>query len=94
MFGNRGIYHEGWTACTRHSMPWVMTGTLPKFNDDVWELYAPDDWSQANNIAAQNPAEAASCSRYSCLRAPNTTSFLWTIAGWSVSTPILPGAPI
>jgi arylsulfatase len=33
----------------------VLTGTFPKFADDVWELYAPDDWSQANNIAASNP---------------------------------------
>ena len=24
MFGNRGIYHEGWVACTRHSIPWLM----------------------------------------------------------------------
>ena len=23
----------------------------------MWELYAPDDWTQANNIAAQNPAK-------------------------------------
>ena len=23
MFCNRGIYHEGWTAVTRHSIPWV-----------------------------------------------------------------------
>ena len=23
MFCNRGIYHEGWTAVTRHSTPWV-----------------------------------------------------------------------
>ena len=21
MFVNRGIYHQGWTACTRHSTP-------------------------------------------------------------------------
>lgn len=57
MFANRGIYHEGWTACTKHAVPWVMSGAFPKFNDDVWELYAPDDWSQANNIAASNPAK-------------------------------------
>ena len=57
MFANRGIYHEGWTACTRHSTPWVAVPSLPKFDDDVWELYAPDDWTQANNIAAQNPAK-------------------------------------
>jgi hypothetical protein len=55
MFGNRGIYHQGWSACTRHSIPWVMAGTFPKFADDVWELYAAGDWSQANNIAATNP---------------------------------------
>ena len=24
MFVNRGIYHKGWTAVTRHSTPWVM----------------------------------------------------------------------
>ena len=24
MFVNRGIYHQGWTAVTRHSTPWVM----------------------------------------------------------------------
>ncbi len=24
MFGNRAIYHDGWVACTRHSIPWVM----------------------------------------------------------------------
>ena len=23
MFTNRGIYHEGWTACTKHAVPWV-----------------------------------------------------------------------
>ena len=23
MFGNRGIYHQGWTAVTRHSTPWI-----------------------------------------------------------------------
>jgi hypothetical protein len=32
-----------------------MAGTFPKFADDVWELYAAGDWSQANNIAATNP---------------------------------------
>ena len=24
MFVNRGIYHKGWTAVTRHSTPWVV----------------------------------------------------------------------
>jgi arylsulfatase len=56
MFVNRGIYHKGWTACTRHSVPWVMGTGLPAFGEDVWELYGPDDWTQAHNIALENPA--------------------------------------
>ncbi len=24
MFGNRAIYHDGWVAATRHSIPWLM----------------------------------------------------------------------
>ena len=39
MFGNRGIYHKGWTAVTRHSTPWLPNEELPAFDDDVWELY-------------------------------------------------------
>ena len=26
MFGNRGIYHKGWSAVTKHRTPWVMVG--------------------------------------------------------------------
>lgn len=58
MFGNRGIYHEGWVACTRHSTPWVLVPKLPDLHEDVWELYNVDeDFSQANNLAAANPAK-------------------------------------
>ncbi len=57
MFGNRGIYHEGWVACTRHSIPWLMV-PLPPVKDDVWELYNVDkDFSEADNLAQQNPAK-------------------------------------
>jgi len=41
MFVNRGVYHQGWTAATRHSTPWVVGGELPALDDDVWELYEP-----------------------------------------------------
>jgi arylsulfatase len=55
MFCNRGIYHEGWTAVTRHSTPWVMA-ELPPFSQDVWELYdTTTDWSQAHDRAAELP---------------------------------------
>jgi arylsulfatase len=59
MFCNRGIYHEGWTAVTRHSTPWVMGPSLPPFDDDVWELYEPGDWSQARDLAAEMPEKLA-----------------------------------
>ena len=57
MFGNRGIYHKGWTAVTRHSTPWLLGGEkIPAFDDDNWELYdTSKDWSQANNLAQQMP---------------------------------------
>jgi hypothetical protein len=54
MFCNRGIYHQGWTAVTRHSLPWVAT-EMPAFDDDIWELYGPDDWTQARDISAEQP---------------------------------------
>ena len=54
MFGNRGIYHKGWTAVTKHSTPWT-TDPPPPFDDDVWELYAPDDWTQAHNVGKDSP---------------------------------------
>ncbi|HET7221201.1 MAG TPA: arylsulfatase [Vicinamibacterales bacterium] len=57
MFGNRGIYHKGWTAVTRHKTPWLLVGeTVPPFDEDVWELYDTNtDWSQAKNLAKQMP---------------------------------------
>jgi len=57
MFGNRGIYHRGWTAVTRHKTPWLLVGEkTPAFDDDVWELYDTNkDWTQASNLAKQMP---------------------------------------
>jgi arylsulfatase len=58
MFGNRGIYHKGWTAVTKHRTPWE-TGVddkPPAFDDDVWELYdVTTDWTQAHDLARENP---------------------------------------
>jgi arylsulfatase A-like enzyme len=54
MFCNRGVYHQGWTAVTRHSIPWVLT-EMPAFDDDIWELYGPDDWTQAHDLSKENP---------------------------------------
>lgn len=57
MAGNRGIYHKGWTAVTRHRTPWE-TGMvkLPAFDDDVWELYDTNtDWTQSKDLAREYP---------------------------------------
>jgi arylsulfatase A-like enzyme len=57
MFGNRGIYHKGWTAVTRHKTPWLLVEEkVVAFDDDVWELYDTNkDWSQAKNLAKEMP---------------------------------------
>jgi arylsulfatase A-like enzyme len=62
ILGNRGVYHKGWTAVTKHRTPWT-TETPPAFNDDVWELYGPDDWTQAHNLAKENPQKLADMQR-------------------------------
>ncbi len=64
MFGNRGIYHKGWSAVTKHRTPWVMTGDLQPLDDDVWELYdGAHDYSQAHNLIADQPEMMAKLQR-------------------------------
>jgi arylsulfatase A-like enzyme len=65
MFGNRGIYHKGWSAVTKHRTPWRMTGfTPPAFDDDVWELYdGSSDDTQARNLVADHPDMLAKLQR-------------------------------
>jgi arylsulfatase A-like enzyme len=56
MVGNRGIYHDGWTAVARHGVPWQMAGEPRPFVDDRWELYdTSHDWSQARDLADRMP---------------------------------------
>ena len=62
MFVNRDIYHQGWTAVTRHAVPW-MGGEAPTIADDVWELYSPDDHTQAHDLAADDPDKLAELQR-------------------------------
>jgi len=58
MFGNRGIYHDGWMASTRHGrLPWQTLGfATGDFDGDKWELYhVAEDFSQADDLAAKHP---------------------------------------
>jgi arylsulfatase len=55
MFCNRGIYHKGWSAVTRHSTPFIVE-KLPAYDDDVWELYDGNkDWTQARDLSKEMP---------------------------------------
>ena len=53
---NRGIYHDGWYACTTPwAAPWLLaTGKLPDVNDYKWELYnVAVDYSQNHDLKGQ-----------------------------------------
>ena len=60
MFGNRGIYHQGWTAVTKHSTPWTPS-RRPVRRGRLGAL-RPGDWTQAHNVAAANRRSWPSCS--------------------------------
>jgi arylsulfatase A-like enzyme len=57
MIANRGIYNDGWYACTTppHG-PWILNAPLPPIADYKWELYnLNQDWTQYNDLAAKDP---------------------------------------
>jgi arylsulfatase A-like enzyme len=65
IMGSRAIYHDGWMAsATGPRRPWV-PGRPPGIEDwtpdhDQWRLYNLDeDWSQANDLAAEMPEKLA-----------------------------------
>jgi arylsulfatase A-like enzyme len=62
LMANRGIYDNGWMANTTPlKLPWAkvsLDAPTPNPDDFKWELYnVAEDFSQANNLAAQNPAK-------------------------------------
>ena len=97
MLCNFGIYHQGWTAVTRHGIRWVVTGGGGKIADDV-ELYdTTKDWSQAHdlptNIGAAGCVTTSDCSDQlprRSLRKASTSSLIsaavldrgWQKIGW------------
>ena len=57
IFGNRGIYSDGWLAGTVHKAPWEAK-PREALSADVWELYdTTKDFSLTNNLAKSNPAK-------------------------------------
>lgn len=67
MLGSRAMYKDGWWAAARlDKAPWDFSpATMKRFapgvydpEKDVWELYyLPDDFSQAKDLVATNPAK-------------------------------------
>jgi hypothetical protein len=57
MISNRGIYQDGWYACTTPPVPpWVLNAPMPAVADYKWELYnITEDYSQYNDLAAKMP---------------------------------------
>ena len=65
ILGNRGMYKDGWWLSTMMPRtPWkIDPETLKQFAPGVWHpendpvelYYLPDDFTQANNLAAQHP---------------------------------------
>lgn len=59
MFGDHGIYHEGWMASTRVARPpWVLAsaGYPDPLNNCTWELFdLTKDWTQSQDVSAQHP---------------------------------------
>ena len=68
-FGNRAIYRDGWWACARlDRIPWDFSpATIARLapgvydpEQDTWELYfLPDDFTQAHDLAAEQPEKLA-----------------------------------
>lgn len=57
IFGNRGIYHDGWLAHTVHRAPWE-SKSRSSFLEDKWELYhVENDFSSATDMATEKPGK-------------------------------------
>jgi arylsulfatase len=96
MFCNRGIYHKGWTAVTRHgTVPWVLTGPQPPLEDDVWELYdTTKDWSQAHDLARAMPEKLVELQRLFELEASKYNVFPLDDRKGERANPDLAGRPM
>ena len=89
MFGNRGIYHNGWTAVTKHRTPWLSDSrrstTTSGNSTDPTTGPRPTIWRPT--IRRNSP----SCNGSGSSRRPNTTCYRSTTGPSSASTPTSPG---
>ncbi len=100
--GNRAMYKDGWwAACKLDRIPWDLSPpTLARFapgtydpERDTWELYyLPDDFSQANDLAAEEPEKLAELKELFWEEAEKH-NVLPLLAAFSVFFGILPPMP-
>lgn len=101
-FGNRAIYRDGWWACARlDRIPWDFSpATIAKLapgvydpEQDTWELYyLTDDFSQAHDLAAEQPEKLAELKELFWQEAEHHR-VLPLLGGMSVFFGILPPLP-
>jgi len=102
IYGNRAIYKDGWwAACKLDRIPWdASPGSIARFapgtydpEQDRWELYyLPDDFTQANDLAAEHPETLAGLKELFWEEAEKH-NVLPLMAGFSVFFGILPPMP-
>jgi len=100
--GNRAIYKDGWWACARiDRVPWdfsppMIAKLAPGVYDpenDTWELYyLPDDFSQARDLAAENPEKLAELKELFWVEAERNKA-LPLLGGLSIFFGMLPPLP-
>ena len=61
MMGNRGIYHQGWTACTKHRTPWEIGG-MPPLTRTPGSCTAPTTGPRPATSRRATPTSCESCS--------------------------------
>ena len=56
VFSNRSMYADGWKADVQRTFPWRQDYAPGNWENDRWELYhLADDFSEASDLAEQNP---------------------------------------
>ena len=56
IYGNRGIYKDGWYAATTHKVAWEAKPRTTSYADDKWALYnTMEDFSCSTDVSAKFP---------------------------------------
>jgi hypothetical protein len=81
---------------TRHSIPWVLGKDAedPPIAEDEWELYGPDDWTQARNLAAEMPGKLQELQRLFMIEAARYNVFPIDDRRIELLDPVVAGRPV